>query len=65
MGGLEKTSFDSKEKILYGISEQGFVSSFIHYSSVSLCVKFLLFAHVDSIRILSFLHIIYTKRSPS
>lgn len=26
MGGLEKVAFDSKEKILYGVSEQGFVS---------------------------------------
>lgn len=27
MGGLEKVAFDSKEAILYGVSEQGFVSS--------------------------------------
>ena len=27
MGSLEKVAYDSKEKILYGISEQGFVSS--------------------------------------
>ena len=27
MGGLEKVAYDSKEKILYGVSEQGFVSS--------------------------------------
>lgn len=27
MGGLEKISYDSKEKILYGVSEAGFVSS--------------------------------------
>lgn len=26
MGGLEKVTYDSKEKILYGVSEQGFVS---------------------------------------
>jgi len=26
MGGLEKVAYDSKEKILYGVSEQGFVS---------------------------------------
>mmetsp|Transcript_5683 Transcript_5683/g.11085 ORF Transcript_5683/g.11085 Transcript_5683/m.11085 type:complete len:706 (+) Transcript_5683:69-2186(+) len=26
MGGLEKTSYDSKEKILYGVSEQGFIT---------------------------------------
>jgi hypothetical protein len=27
MAGLEQTSYDSKEKILYGVSEAGFVSS--------------------------------------
>jgi hypothetical protein len=27
MGGLEKTSYDAKEKLLYGVSEQGFVSA--------------------------------------
>ena len=27
MGGLEKTAYDSKEKIFYGVSEQGIVSS--------------------------------------
>ena len=27
MGGMEKLAYDSKEKILYGVSEQGFVSS--------------------------------------
>ena len=27
MGGMEKVAYDSKEKILYGVSEQGFVSS--------------------------------------
>lgn len=27
MGGLEKVAYDSKEKILYGVSEQGFVST--------------------------------------
>jgi hypothetical protein len=27
IGGLEKTSYDSKERILYGVSEAGFVSS--------------------------------------
>lgn len=26
MGGLEKIAFDAKEKILYGVSEQGFIS---------------------------------------
>ena len=26
MGGLEKTAYDSKEKIFYGVSEQGIVS---------------------------------------
>jgi hypothetical protein len=27
MGGLEQISYDSKEKIIYGVSEAGFVSS--------------------------------------
>lgn len=26
MGGLETVSYDKKEKLLYGISEQGFVT---------------------------------------
>ena len=26
MGGLEKIAYDSKEKFLYGISEQGFIT---------------------------------------
>ena len=26
MGGMEKIALDSKEKILYGVSEQGFVT---------------------------------------
>jgi hypothetical protein len=38
MGGLEKTAYDSKEKILYGVSEQGIVS--ILPSACSFCSSF-------------------------
>jgi hypothetical protein len=45
MGGLEKTAYDSKEKILYGVSEQGIVStSFRHLTEISL----LLFLPIQS-----------------